>query len=204
MGLKYYKPFTSTRRHMSVVDSAEITRPSSEKSLVRGKKSTGGRNNQGKMTVRFRGGGVKKSYRLIDFRREKVEIPAKVKSIEYDPNRSAHIALLNYADGEKRYILAPVGLKEGMSVIASRKNAPFNPGNSMPLSMVPPGITIHNIELVPGNGAKLVRSAGQQAILRAKEGKYGQVRLPSGEIRLINLKCMATIGQVSNVDHNEN
>ena len=201
MGLKFYKPTTASRRNMSVVDPADITRSTPEKSLIRGKGSTGGRNNQGKMTVRFRGGGVKRSLRQIDFRRDKFDIPAKVASIEYDPNRSGRIALLNYADGEKRYILAPVGLKVGITIIASKKNAPFEPGNSMPISIIPPGITIHNIELVPGRGAVLVRSAGQQAIIRAKEGKYAQIRLPSGEVRLINIKCMATIGQVSNVDH---
>ena len=201
MGLKYYKPTTPSRRNMSVVDPSELTRSNPQKSLVRGKGSTGGRNNQGKMTVRFRGGGVKRSYRVVDFRRDKLDIPAKIASIEYDPNRSGRIALLNYADGEKRYILAPVGLKVGTTVIASKKNAPFEPGNAMPISIIPPGITIHNIELTPGRGGALVRSAGQQAIIRAKEGKYAQVRLPSGEVRLVNLKCMATIGQVSNVDH---
>ena len=201
MGLKYYKPTTSNRRHMNVVDFKEITRTKPEKSLVRGKSASGGRNNQGKMTVRFRGGGVKRSYRLIDFRRDKLDVPAKVASIEYDPNRSGRIALLHYADGEKKYILAPVGLQVGHSVLASKKEAPFEPGNALPIDLIPPGITIHNIELVPGRGGVLVRSAGQQAIVRAKEGKYAQIRLPSGEIRLINLKCMATIGQVSNVDH---
>ena len=201
MALKYYKPTTASRRNMTVVDFKEITRAEPEKSLIRGKKSTGGRNNQGRMTVRFRGGGVKRSYRQIDFRRDKFDIPSKVASIEYDPNRSARIALLNYADGEKRYILAPIGVEVGSSLVASKKDAPFKPGNTMPLSMIPLGTTIHNIELVPGRGGKLVRSAGQQAIIRAKEGKYGQVRLPSGEIRLINLKCLATIGQVGNVDH---
>ena len=201
MGLKYYKPTTSTTRHMNVVDFTEITRSKPQKSLVQGKSATGGRNNQGKMTVRFRGGGVKRSYRQIDFKRDKLDVPAKVASIEYDPNRSGRIALLNYKDGEKRYILAPVGLKIGMSVVTSKKKAPFEPGNAMPISLIPPGITIHNIELVPGRGGALVRSAGQQAIIRAKEGKYAQIRLPSGEVRLVNVKCMATIGQVSNVDH---
>ena len=201
MALKHYKPTTASRRHMSVVDFAEITRSKPEKSLVRGRKSTGGRNNQGRMTVRFRGGGVKRSYRQIDFRRDKFDIPAKVASIEYDPHRSANIALLNYADGEKRYILAPVGLQIGMTVINSKKDAPFKPGNTMPVKLMPLGMTVHNIELVPGRGGKLVRSAGQQAIVRAKEGKFAQIRLPSGEIRMVNLKCMATIGQVGNVDH---
>ena len=201
MALKTYKPTTPSRRHMSVIDSSDLTRSSPEKSLVRGKKSPGGRNNQGRITVRFRGGGVKRSFRTIDFNRDKFNVPAKVFSIEYDPNRSGRIALLHYLDGEKRYILAPAGLEVGMQVVASKREIPFKPGNAMPLKLIPLGVSIHNIELVPGRGAKLVRSGGQQALIRAKEEKYAQIRLPSGEIRLINLKCLATIGQVSNSDH---
>ncbi len=202
MPIKEYKPSTPSRRHMKVSDFAEITQIKPEKSLVQGKKSSGGRNNQGKMTVRFRGGGVKKSYRIIDFRRNKYDIPAKVATIEYDPNRSARIALLHYVDGEKKYILAPIGLKVGAMVISSvDKEIDFKLGNATTLQEIPLGINIHNIELTPGKGGALVRSAGQQAIIRAKEGKYAQIRLPSGEIRLIHLKCMATIGQVGNTNH---
>jgi large subunit ribosomal protein L2 len=201
MPIRKYKPTTPSRRHMRVSDFSDITRKRPEKSLTRGKRSTGGRNNRGKMTTRFRGGGVKRRYRQIDFGRRKHDVPAKVAEIEYDPNRSARIALLHYADGEKRYILAPVGLSKGMTVTSSGSEAPFTVGNAMPLSAIPPGVPLHNIELTPGRGGVLVRAAGQQASLRAKEGKYAQVRLPSGEIRMINLKCMATIGQVGNVDH---
>ena len=204
MGLKKYKPTTPSRRNMTVSDFAEITRTTPEKSLLRGIHSTGGRNNLGKMTVRFRGGGVKRSYRMIDFKRDKFDIPAKVATIEYDPNRSARIALLHYADGEKRYILAPLSLEVGMNIISSKNETPFKPGNACPLKNIPPGIVIHNVELVPGRGAALARSAGQQTQIRAKfprEGKYAQLKLSSGEIRLINLKCMATIGQVGNIEH---
>ncbi len=186
---------------MTVSGFAELTRATPEKRLVRGKKSTGGRNNQGKMTVRHRGGGVKRSYRQIDFKRKKFDIPAKVAAIEYDPNRSANIALLHYLDGEKLYILAPNGLTVGMTIVSSEADAPFKVGNALPLGKIPPGIAIHNIELTPGKGGALVRAAGQQAIIRAKEGKYAQVRLPSGEIRQIHVKCMATIGQVGNGEH---
>ncbi len=202
MPIKEYKSTTPSRRHMKVSSFNEITQIGPQKSLVQGKKSSGGRNNQGKMTVRFRGGGVKKSYRIIDFKRNKYNIPARVATIEYDPNRSARIALLHYVDGEKRYILAPIGLTVGGTVSSSvDKEIDFKPGNATTLQTIPLGMSIHNIELIPGKGGSLVRSAGQQAIIRAKEGKYAQLRLPSGEIRLIHLKCMATIGQVGNTDH---
>ncbi|MGL4854595.1 MAG: 50S ribosomal protein L2 [Lentisphaeria bacterium] len=200
MGLKKYNPTSPGVRHMVTSDFAEITRSTSEKSLTCGKISTGGRNNQGRITTRFRGGGVKRNYRIIDFKRNKFDIPAKVAEIEYDPNRTARIALLNYADGEKRYILAPVGLKKGDTVMSGSK-AEFKPGNALQIKDIPVGMEIHNIELVPGKGASLVRSAGEAAILRNKEEKYAQVKLPSGEVRLINVKCMATIGKVGNVEH---
>ncbi|NLF92421.1 MAG: 50S ribosomal protein L2 [Oligosphaeraceae bacterium] len=200
MGIKKYKPTSPGRRQMSVSDFSDITRSTPEKSLTEGKRSTGGRNNLGRITCRFRGGGVKRSYRLIDFKRDKDGIPAKVAHIEYDPNRTARIALLHYADGEKRYILAPAGLTQGSTVI-SGPSADFKPGNSMAIKDIPNGINIHCIELVPGQGAKLVRAAGQVAILRAKEGQYAQVKMPSSEIRLINIECRATIGQVGNSDH---
>ena len=201
MGLKTYKPNTPSLRHMSTPDFKELTRRTPEKSLTSGKKSTGGRNNQGRITTRFRGGGVKRRYRQIDFKRDKFDIPATVAHIEYDPNRSARIALLHYADGEKRYIICPDGVEQGTKIMNGPK-AEFKPGNAMQLADIPEGVDIHNIELVPGCGACLVRSAGQFAVLRSKEGKYAQVKLPSGEIRLINLKCMATIGAVGNSEYN--
>jgi len=185
---------------MSVSDFAELTRGTSEKSLTKGKKSTGGRNNKGRITTRFRGGGVKRRYRQIDFRRDKDGIPAKVAHIEYDPNRSALIALLHYVDGEKRYILAPEGLQQG-DVVMSGKDAEFKPGNALKLRDIPIGLSIHNIELIPNRGGALVRSAGQVAQLRAKEGNYAQIGLPSGEIRLVHLECKATVGQVGNSEH---
>ncbi len=203
MGTKAYKPTSPSRRGMVVSDFKELTRRTSEKSLTVGKRSTGGRNNLGRMTVRFRGGGVKRAYRIIDFgRNDKDGVPAKVAEIEYDPNRTCRIALLHYADGEKRYIPCPVGLKQGDTVM-NGPTAEFKPGNNMMLKDIPDGINIHCIEMVPGKGAQLVRAAGQYAILRAKENGYAQIRLPSGEVRLINEKCRATIGQVGNVDHNE-
>ena len=200
MAIKKYKPTSPGRRQMSVVDCAELTRATPEKSLTTGKKSTGGRNNRGRTTTRFRGGGVKRRHRRIDFRRDKDGVPAKVAHIEYDPNRSGRIALLHYADGEKRYILAPLGLKQGDAVM-SGPDAGFELGNAMALRDIPVGVEIHNIELMPGRGGALVRSAGQVAQLRAKEGNYGQVKLPSGEVRLIHLNCRATIGQVGNLEH---
>jgi large subunit ribosomal protein L2 len=200
MGLRAFKPTTPSRRHTVLQDFTELTRSTSEKSLTVGKHSSGGRNNSGRTTVRFRGGGVKRSYRLIDFKRDKDGIPATVAHIEYDPNRTARIALLHYKDGEKRYILCPEGLKQG-DVVLSGKEAEFKPGNCMPLEFIPVGVEIHAIELVPGKGASMVRSAGLTAQLRAKEGDYAMVKLPSGEIRKVNLKCRATVGHVGNAEH---
>lgn len=201
MAIKTYKPTTKSLRGMSVLDyDSELTAKSPVKSLTKGLRSSGGRNNAGRITTRFRGGGNKRTYRLMDFRRAKFDVPAKVASIEYDPNRSAFIALLNYADGERNYIIAPVGLQVGMTVSNGPK-AEVKPGNALPLRNIPVGTEIHNIELVPGRGAILVRSAGQSAVLRSKEGDYGQVKLPSGEVRLVNLSCLATVGKVGNLDH---
>ncbi|OGV49006.1 MAG: 50S ribosomal protein L2 [Lentisphaerae bacterium GWF2_52_8] len=200
MGLKTYRPVTPSRRGMVVPDYAEITKTAPEKSLTKGKRSTGGRNAQGRITTRFRGGGNKRSYRMIDFKREKDGIPAKVASIEYDPNRSSYIALLCYADGEKTYILAPQGVKVG-DLLLSGQNVEIKVGNCLRVRHIPMGVDIHNVEMNPGRGAKLVRSAGQSAQLRSKEGDYAQIKLPSGEIRKIHLDCRATIGQVGNLDH---
>ncbi|MBT7164210.1 MAG: 50S ribosomal protein L2 [Victivallales bacterium] len=200
MAIKKYKPTSPGRRGMAVSDFAEITRTTPEKSLVVGKRSTGGRNNLGRITTRFRGGGVKRKLRKVDFLRKKEGVPATVAHIEYDPNRTARLALLHYADGEKAYIIAPVGLKQG-DVVMNGPKAEFKPGNSMALADIPVGVTIHCIELTPGKGAAMVRAAGQSAILRAKEAKYAQIKLPSGEIRLVHLKCRATIGQVGNLEH---
>ena len=197
MGLKSYKPTTPSLRNMVTSDYSEVTRSTSEKSLTKGKKSTGGRNNQGRITTRFRGGGVKRNYRQIDFKRNKDGIPAKVAHIEYDPNRNSRIALLHYADGEKRYIIAPEGVVQG-DVLMNGDTAEFKPGNSMTLDRIPQGMQVHAIELVPGQGAVLARSAGQSATLRGKTDKYAQIKLQSGEVRLINLKCRATIGTVGN------
>ena len=181
-------------------DYSELTRETSEKSLTKGKKSTGGRNNQGRITTRFRGGGVKRNYRTIDFRRYKDDIPAKIAHIEYDPNRTARIALLHYADGEKRYILAPENVKQG-DVVMNGDKAEFKPGNCMELNRIPTGMNIHAIEMIPNQGAVIARSAGQSAVLRSTEGEYAQVKLSSGEVRLINGRCRATIGIVSNAEH---
>lgn len=200
MAIKKYKPTSPGRRQMSVSDFAEVTRSTPEKRLTKGKKSTGGRNHHGRVTTRFRGGGAKRRHREIDFRRDKDGIPAKVAHIEYDPNRSARIALLHYADGEKRYILAPAHVQQGDTLV-SGPEVELKPGNAMPLSAIPTGTGIHSIELAPGRGGVLVRSAGQVAQLRAKEGNYAQVRLPSGEVRLVLLGCKATIGQVGNAEH---
>ena len=197
---KSFKPRTPSLRNMTVPDFDELTRSTPEKSLVKGKKSTGGRNSSGRITTRFRGGGVKRKYRQIDFKRNKDGVPAKVAEIEYDPNRSARIALLHYADGEKRYIICPDGVAQGMTLLSGSK-AEIRPGNALKLLDIPLGINIHNIELQPGAGAALVRSAGVSALLRAKEGKYAQIKLPSGEIRMINLMCMATVGVVGNKEH---
>ena len=201
MAIKSYKPFTKSRRFITVLDYAELTpgkKP--EKALTKGIRSTGGRNNVGRITTRFRGGGNKRSYRMVDFRRTKTGMPAKVAAIEYDPNRSAFLALLNYQDGEKAYILAPVGLKVGQ-VVSSGSKADIKPGNALPLRDIPVGTEIHCIEMTPGRGARLVRSAGQYAVLRSKDGEYAQIKLPSGEVRMIHLDCLASIGQVGNLDH---
>ena len=200
MGIKRFKPYTPSRRQMTVSDFSEITKSTPEKSLVVHIKKTAGRNNQGKITVRHIGGGSKKKYRIIDFKRNKDGIPAKVVAIEYDPNRTANIALLNYADGEKRYILAPNGLKVGDTVM-SGENAEVRVGNALAMKDILVGAEIHNIEMYPGAGGQLVRSAGNVAQLMAKEGKYATVRLPSGEMRLLPINCRATIGQVGNSDH---
>ena len=201
MAIKSYKPFTKSRRFITVLDYAELTpgkKP--EKALTKGIRSTGGRNNVGRITTRFRGGGNKRSYRMVDFRRTKTGMTAKVAAIEYDPNRSAFLALLNYQDGEKAYILAPVGLKVGQ-VVSSGPKADIKPGNALPLRDIPVGTEIHCIEMTPGRGARLVRYAGQYAVLRSKDGEYAQIKLPSGEVRMIHLDCLASIGQVGNLDH---
>jgi large subunit ribosomal protein L2 len=201
MPLKKLKPITPGTRHALLPDFSEITKEEPEKSLVVPLKKSGGRNNFGNITVRFRGGGHKRLYRIIDFyRRDKDGIEAKVASIEYDPNRSARIALLHYVDGEKRYIIAPEGLKVGDTVI-SGENVDIKIGNNLPLKNIPDGTLIHNLELYPGKGGQLVRSAGTAAQILGKEGKWAYVRLPSGEIRLFDLRCRATIGQVGNIDH---
>ncbi|MGI6588213.1 MAG: 50S ribosomal protein L2 [Peptococcia bacterium] len=200
MSIKGFKPLTPARREMTVPTFEEITAKEPEKTLVAPLKKQAGRNNYGRMTVRHRGGGHKRLYRKIDFKRDKDGIPAKVASIEYDPNRSANIALLHYADGEKRYIIAPQGLKVGSTVI-SGDDADIKVGNALPLEKIPVGTFIHNIELKPLKGAQIVRSAGAAAQLMAKEGNYATVRMPSGEVRLVHLKCKATVGQVGNVEH---
>ena len=200
MGIKTFNPYTPSRRAMTMLDNAEITKATPEKSLTKSLKKTAGRNNQGKITVRHHGGGSRRKYRIIDFKRNKVDIPATVKSIEYDPNRTANIALISYADGEKAYILAPNGLKVG-DVLMNGENAEVKVGNCLPLSAIPVGTEIHNIELYPGKGGQLVRAAGNVAQLMAKEGKYATLRLPSGEMRMVPLVCRATIGTVGNIEH---
>ena len=200
MGVKQYRPTSPGRRFQTVSDKAEITCDKPEKSLLAPLNKKAGRNNHGHITVRHQGGGVKRRYRIIDFKRNKDGIPAKVATIEYDPNRSAFIALLNYADGEKRYILAPLGLNVGDTVISSA-NADIKPGNALPISAIPVGTLIHNLEIKPGRGGQMVRSAGMSAQLMAKEGQYAQVRLPSGEVRKVPMNAMATIGTVGNTDH---
>ncbi|MDD5847737.1 MAG: 50S ribosomal protein L2 [Firmicutes bacterium] len=201
MGIKKYTAYTPSRRNMSGSDFAEITKTTPEKSLIVSKNQKAGRNNQGKITVRHRGGGNRKKYRQIDFRRLKDDVPAKVIGIEYDPNRTANIALIAYADGEKAYILAPQGLTDGMTVMNGPK-AEVRVGNCLPLSEIPVGTTIHNIELYPGKGGQLVRTAGASAQLMAKENGYATLRLPSGEMRMVPIACRATIGTVGNIDHN--
>ncbi|MCI9354155.1 MAG: 50S ribosomal protein L2 [Firmicutes bacterium] len=200
MAIKRYKPYTPSRRHMTVSAFDEITKSTPEKSLVVHIKKNSGRNNQGKITVRHKGGGAKIKYRMVDFKRNKDNIPAKVVGIEYDPNRTANIALIVYADGAKSYILAPVGLKVGDTVM-SGVEAEVRVGNTLPMRAIPIGANIHNIEMKPGKGGQLVRSAGNVAQLMAKEGKYATVKLPSGEMRMLPLDCRATIGQVGNIDH---
>ena len=200
MGLKTYKPTSPGRRHGSVLDFAELTAKKPERSLLRPLKKTGGRNNMGRITARRRGGGHKRRYRLIDFRRDKDGVPGRVKTIEYDPNRSANIALIWYADGEKRYIVAPLGLDVGQTVLSGPQADP-SPGNSMRLADIPVGLMIHNIELHPDKGGQICRSAGSYAQLQAREGNHAVVLLPSGELRRIHVKCRATIGRVGNTDH---
>ena len=200
MGIKKFGPYTPSRRNMTGLDYAEITKSTPEKSLCVSLKKNSGRNNQCKITVRHRGGGSRRLYRIIDFKRRKDGIPAKVVAIEYDPNRTANIALLHYADGEKAYILAPVGLTVGTTLMNGAE-AEVRVGNCLPLSSIPVGSNIHNIELYPGKGGQLVRAAGNAAQLMAKEGKYATLRMPSGEMRMVPVECRATIGQVGNIEH---
>jgi large subunit ribosomal protein L2 len=200
MGLKSFNPYTASRRFMTVLDKSHITKETPEKGLLEPKKRSGGRNNQGEISVWHRGGGHKKQYRKIDFRRDKDGVPAKVEAIEYDPNRSANIALLHYADGEKRYILHPVGLEVGATVTTG-ESADILPGNAMKFRHIPPGTMVHNIELYPGRGGQLVRTAGASAQLLSKEGDLALIKLPSGEVRKFAIDCMATVGQVGNLDH---
>ena len=200
MGIKKFGPYTPSRRNMTGLDYAEITKSTPEKSLCVSLKKNSGRNNQGKITVRHRGGGSRRLYRIIDFKRRTDGIPAKVVAIEYDPNRTANIALLHYADGEKAYILAPVGLTVGTTLMNGAE-AEVRVGNCLPLSSIPVGSNIHNIELYPGKGGQLVRAAGNAAQLMAKEGKYATLRMPSGEMRMVPVECRATIGQVGNIEH---
>ena len=201
MGVRQYKPVTPGRRFATVSDFAEITKTTPEKSLVKRITRKGGRNNEGKITARHRGGGARKLYRIIDFKRDKHDVPAKVAAIEYDPNRSSRIALLHYADGEKRYIIAPKGLTVGEAVVAGEKVEP-KVGNAMLLANIPLGVQVHNVELTPGRGGRLARSAGGYATLSAREGKYAMLVLPSKETRKVHVGCMATIGQVGNLEHN--
>jgi large subunit ribosomal protein L2 len=200
MAVKRYRPTSAGQRFITTIDTKDLTKKKPEKSLVEVKKKHSGRNNNGHITVRHKGGGTRRQYRIIDFKRQKDSIPAKVAAIEYDPNRSARIALLNYKDGEKRYILAPVGLEIGQ-VLYSGDAADIKTGNCLPIKNIPLGTVIHNVELRPGEGGKLVRSAGSSAQLMAKEGEYAQVRMPSGEVRKILMVCRATIGQLGNLDH---
>ncbi len=200
MGIRKYKPITPGRRHMTTPTYEEVTKKEPERSLLAPIRKKGGRNNTGRVTMRHRGGGNKRHYRIIDFKRNKFDVPGKVASIEYDPNRSARIALIHYVDGEKRYILAPAGLSVGDKVMSGSK-ADVKPGNAAKLKDIPVGTFVHNIELEPGRGGVMVRSAGTAAQLMAKEGKYANLRLPSGEMRLVLVECMATVGQLGNVEH---
>jgi large subunit ribosomal protein L2 len=200
MALKQYNPTSPGRRFMTTLDFSDLSKKGPERALTEPLKKSGGRNSKGRITIWFRGGGHKRAYRVIDFRRDKRDVPAKVATLEYDPNRSARIALLHYLDGEKRYILAPEGLKVGQTVV-SGEAADILPGNALPLKMIPAGTMIHNLELRQGKGGQLVRSAGAAAQLVAKDGEYAQVKLPSGEVRQVHADCVATIGQVGNIDH---
>lgn len=200
MAIKSYRPTTPSRRFQTVLSREELTDKKPEKSLTRGKKRSGGRTNRGDISIWFRGGGAKRCYRVIDFKRDKDGVPARVAAIEYDPNRSARIALLHYADGEKRYILAPVGLTTGQTVL-SGPEADILPGNALPLRNIPAGTTVHNIELKPGKGGQMARAAGTAAQLVSKEGDMALLKLPSGEVRKVHLNCKATVGQVGNLDH---
>ena len=200
MPIKFYKPTTPGRRGMSTTDYSQLSKVAPERSLLESKKKHSGRNGQGRITVRHHGGGNRQKYRIIDFKRDKAGMTAEVLTLEYDPNRSAFIALVKYEDGEKRYIIAPVGLKIGDTIMTG-PDADIKPGNALPLTSIPVGTMIHNIELYPGKGGQLVRSAGNVAQLMAKEGKYALLRLPSSELRYVPVECMATIGQVSNTDH---
>lgn len=200
MGVRRYKPTSAGRKNMSGYTFEEITKKSPEKSLLEPMRKSGGRNNYGRVTTRHRGGGTRRAYRVIDFKRNKIDVPAVVAAIEYDPNRSARIALLHYTDGDKRYILAPVGLKVGDKVM-SGPNAEVRVGSALPLKVIPLGTEVHNIELQIGRGGVMVRSAGASAQLMAKEGDYATLRMPSGEMRMVHINCMATIGQVGNVEH---
>ena len=200
MAIKFYKPTTPGRRQMTVTDYSELSKVAPEKSLLSVIKATAGRNNTGRITVRHRGGANRRKYRIIDFKRDVQGVPATVLTLEYDPNRSAHIALVQYEGGEKRYIIAPQGLKVG-DVVMSGEGADIKPGNALPLTNIPVGTFVHNVELYPGKGAQLARAAGVMAQLMAKEGNYALLRLPSGELRRVPVACMATVGQVGNIDH---
>ena len=200
MSIKVYKPTSNSRRNMSVTDYSELSKVAPERSLLEPLKNKSGRNNYGRITVRHRGGANRRKYRVIDFKRSKFDVPAEVVSLEYDPNRSAHIALIKYEDGVKSYILAPAGLKAGDKVMAG-PDADIKPGNALPLVNIPTGTVIHNVELYPGRGGQLARAAGNAAQLMAKEGEYALLRLPSGELRKVPANCMATVGQVGNLDH---
>ncbi|UCH83805.1 MAG: 50S ribosomal protein L2 [Candidatus Latescibacterota bacterium] len=200
MAIKKFKPITPTLRYRTVSDFSGLTKKKPEKSLLEPLKKSGGRNSHGRVTARRRGGGHKRMYRKIDFKRDKLNVPSKVAAIEYDPNRSARIALLHYADGEKRYILSPLGLNVGDEVVAGEA-ADIKPGNSLPLEKIPLGTAVHNIELVHGKGGQIVRSAGTHAQIMAKEGNYVHLKLPSGEVRVVRKECFATVGQVGNIDH---
>ncbi len=200
MPMKVYKPYTPSRRFITVEDFSDITKKTPEKSLLSPLRKKGGRNNTGMIMMRHRGGGHKRQYRMVDFKREKFGVPAKVAAIEYDPNRTARLALLHYRDGEKRYILHPAGLKVG-DMVMSGPNAEIKTGNALPLTSIPVGTFVHNVEMVPGLGGQMVRSAGASAQIMAREGGYAQLKLPSGEIRVVSEKCLATVGQVGNTEH---